>query len=74
MIGQLQEIVVTMATLLLPLCSGPGCRAWRQEGARWSPLGILEAINGGQLGRIMGQNRVLISQAPVVCGWHAHRG
>jgi len=79
-IGQLQEIVVTMGRRH----STPAIMPWSwmlslEEGggilnnAGPHLLGILETISGGQLARIMGQCRVLISQAPVVCGLHDHR-
>ena len=80
MIGQLQEIVVTMGRRH----STPAIMPWSwmlslEEGggilnnAGPHLLGILETISGGQLARIMGQCRVLISQAPVVCDLHDHR-
>ena len=80
MIGQLQEIVVTMGrrhstpaimpwSWMLSLSEGGGIL----NNAVPHLLGILETISGGQLGRIMGECRVLISQAPVVSGLHDHR-
>ena len=80
MIGQLQEIVVTMGRRH----SSPAIMPWSwmlslEEGggilnnAGPHLLGILETISGGQLARVMGQCRVLISQAPVVSGLHDHR-
>ncbi|MAE19899.1 hypothetical protein CMK12_13395 [Candidatus Poribacteria bacterium] len=80
MIGQLQEIVVTMGRRHSP----PAIMPWSwmlslEEGggilnnAGPHLLGILETISGGQLARVMGQCRVLISQAPVVSGLHDHR-
>ena len=80
MIGQLQEIVVTMGRRH----STPAIMPWSwmlslEEGggilnnAGPHLLGILETISGGQLARVMGECRVLISQAPVVDGLHDHR-
>ena len=80
MIGQLQEIVVTMGrrhstpaimpwSWMLSLAAGGGIL----NNAGPHLLSILETISGGQLGRIMGECRVLISQAPVVCDLHDHR-
>ncbi len=79
-IGQLQEIVVTMGRRhstpaimpwlwMLSLAAGGGIL----NNAGPHLLGILKTISGGQLARIMGECRVLISQAPVVSGLHDHR-
>jgi len=80
MIGQLQEIVMTMGrrhstpaimpwSWMLSLAAGGGIL----NNAGPHLLSILETISGGQLGRIMGECRVLIGQAPVVCDLHDHR-